>query len=125
MAGNGEVRRAPRGAITEQGVPARSAAAVAHKSLWPSDLKPTRKIRSKAHRILTLRSRSGGPDPNITVRPVTFAKEPLSFSRFNPQSISVQKYFQLSPFFYVLAPELFPIRTRRPRLLFLRVRPQS
>ena len=125
MAGNGEVRRAPRGAVTEQVVPSRSAAAVAHKSLRPSDLKPTRKIRSKAHRILTLRSKSGGPNPNITVRPVTFAKEPLSFSRFNPQSNTSQKKLQFGPETCTKPPGFSQNRTRRPSLDFLRVRPQS
>ena len=91
----------------------------------PSDLKPTRKIRSKAHRILTLRSRSGGPDPNIMVRPVTFAKEPLSFSRFNPQSNTSQKKLQFGPETCTKPPGFSQNRTRRPGLVFLRVRPQS
>ena len=71
--------------------PVRSAAAVARFCPEPSDPERTRKIRSKAHQILTLRSRSDGPDPNILVRPGTFVKEPLGFLEINPQSTSFQK----------------------------------
>ena len=91
MAGNGEVRRAPHGAVAEQGAPVRSAAAVARFCPEPSDPERTRKIRSRAHQILTLRSRFDGPDPNIPVHPGTFVKEPLGFLEINPQSTSFQK----------------------------------
>ena len=77
----------------------------APKAPGPSDLFRTHAIRSKGHQTRAIRSRSERPDSKVPVRPVSFAKEPLSFSRFNPQSISVQKYFQIRPCFYVLHPE--------------------
>ena len=73
--------------------------------------------------IVATDSRSGGPDPNIMVRPVTFAKEPLIFSRFNPQSNTSQKKLQLGPGFYQNPPDLPGFSARRPETLVLLVSP--
>ena len=86
MAGNGEVRRTPRGTVAEQGAPVRSAAAVARFSLEPSDQERMRKIRSNPHQILATRSRSDGPILRVPLQPGRYAKEPLPFFLFNPQS---------------------------------------
>ena len=56
---------------------------------------------------------------NVLTQPRTgqrgcFAKETPSFLEINPSSGPVQKYFQISPIFNVLTPELFRYRTRHP-----------
>ena len=45
----------------------------------PSDREPAPKIRSSAHKIQAIRSRSDGRDTFVPVRPGSFVKEPLSF----------------------------------------------
>ena len=62
-------------------------------------------------------------DPTAEIHPYPFAlaifvKEPLNFSIFNPQSICIQKYFQLGPVFITLAPKLSRFSTRRPVRVF-------
>ena len=39
--------------------------------------------------------------------------------------MSIEKYFQIHPFFYVLDPEFLSNRTRRPPLVVLRANPYS
>jgi hypothetical protein len=68
-------------------------------------------------------SRSGGLRPKIPVSARAFAKESLEFLEINPQSIPVQKYFQISPSFYAEAPEISRNRVRRPWSTALHVRP--
>ena len=60
---------------------------------------------------------------DIPFQPGPFAKESLQFFEINPQSMSVEKYFQIHPFFYVLDPEFLSNRTRRPPLVVLRANP--
>ena len=52
--------------------------------------------------------------PSVMVSADDFAKEPSVFSVINPPSSRVQKYLHVGPVFNVLAPELFPFRTRSP-----------
>ena len=91
----------------------------------PPDPESTRKIRLSLHPIRAIRSRSKHPDAKIPVRPGSFAKEPLHFSRINPHSKSVLKYLQFGPETCTDPPGFSQNRTRHPGLVFLRVRPQS
>src|SRR6185503_17548243 len=59
-------------------------------------------------------SRSNGPNTNLPLRPVTFAKETLPFLDINPQSCSVLKYSQKGPELYTKPPGFSRNRTRRP-----------
>ena len=72
----------------------------------PSDREPAPKIRSNAHKILAIRSRSDGRDSRLPVRLGKFVKETLGLLDFNPRSCLTQKYLRLGPVFIVLAPEL-------------------
>jgi hypothetical protein len=59
-------------------------------------------------------SRFDGLRPKIPVSARAFAKESLYFLGINPQSIPVQKKFQIGPSFYAEAPELSRNRVRFP-----------
>ena len=72
----------------------RADARAAPTNFAPSDQDPTDEIRYKPE----------STDP-IPVNRGGFAKESPSFHKINPQSISVQKYLRIGPYFYVLNPE--------------------
>ena len=69
----------------------------------------SRKISNERARLDRALIRSDPPDPNVPVRPGSFSKETISFSLFNPQSTSSQKYSQFSPEISAQPPKLFRI----------------
>jgi len=79
-------RRPPRRRLS-------SAAAAAPNRSQPSDLNRTVQIRLDPSQLV-----------RKTVNRVGFALKPLCFSKINPPSSSVEKYLQISPCFYDLAP---------------------